>query len=295
MILIGLNEKQKQNEICKYVKEHDIQQVIVFSDEKFFMNLPETKCPIRQIGYNETIMYRTFYPLLEEIDSGYLLVMNEMMRDQNRSCLTYNCVAKYTNQTEHRMVFEYLPIIEQGKDIMILLDFATSQRYKGQSLGDIDLGEFDIRCVRRAYNLTPISIPLPDGGLELYEHERDRLFEDLGNKHPDTIPRNLHIWTGRFKKPFINPEAEYVARNARFKRKNITVYKNVESGRNYTLIDIPHRRIDFNDFLRRSGQTELKYLSTGLSVDMVYIKSFEEWKRRLEAIYAKTGVYSENS
>lgn len=289
MIRIGLNEKQKQEEIRKYVLEHDIKNVIVFSPKKMLMDLPELDVPIRQIDYDEIIMYRTFYPLLEEIDNSYLLVANELMRDRNRSCLTYNCYAKYTNQTEHRIVFNYLPIIESRKDIMILVDFSNSQAQKGFGIADINLEEYDIQCIRKDYRIDVISVLLPDGATEEYEEEKERLFDDLGSKDPDTVPRQLHAWTGKFKKPFLEDGEMYIARNKRIK--GVEVFKNAMPGNNYILIDMPFRRLDFNDFLQASQQDKIRYLSTGFGVDSVYIKAFEDWVKEVKSIYAETGVY----
>lgn len=293
MILIGLNQKQKHAEISKYIAEHDIKQVIVFSDEQFYMELPETPCPIRQIGYKETIMYRTFYPLLEEIDDTYLLVMNECMRTQNRSDLTYNCIAKYTNQTPHRIVFEYFPFIEDEKDFMILLDFSDSQKHKGRGIADVDIDGINVLCIRRRFSLETDVVITPVTAVSEYEAYRDKLFAEIGKKDPDTIPRTLHIWTGKYKRGAIDSTHQYVARNDRFKLPNVTTYKNVEPGREYILVDMPHRRLDFNDFLRRTGQTDLQYLSTGFKIDDVYINNFREWAERLEGFYAKTGLYKQ--
>ena len=70
------------------------------------LDLPDLgDVPIRQIEYNEVIMYRTFYPLLEEIGPDHLLVVNEFMRTRNRNDLTYNCLRHYLNQCGHTMVF----------------------------------------------------------------------------------------------------------------------------------------------------------------------------------------------
>ena len=293
MIRIGLSENQKIDEINEYLRNHNIRHTIIFSDEKFFLTyLENINCQdVRQIGYKETIMYRTFYPLLEEIDDTYLLIMNECMRTQNRSELNYNCIAKYTNQTSHRIVFEYLPFIENKKDFMILLDFENSQKYKGFSIDDIDLDSEDVLCVHRTFQMNIINISLSDNIFDLYEAEKNKLFDSLGNKSPDTVPRQLHLWTGKYKKDLIKSNLLYVARNSRFKKPNITTYKNVEKGRQYILLDIPHRRLDFNDFLRKTEQETFEYISTGLSIDKVYINEFNEWKERLEKFYAKTGIY----
>lgn len=294
MILIGLSEAQKQREIVRYVREHGVKNVIVLSDEHFFMELPDLP-KIRQIGYKETIMYRTFYPLLEEIDDSCLLVMNEMMRDRNRNCLTYNCIAKYTNQTPHRLVFEYLPIVETRKDIMILLDFDKSQQYKGQGVGDISLREHNIRCIRRRFELSVKQAPVPEGAEAEYDAKRDELFEKLGSRDPNTVPRDLHIWTGKYKLPEIlsSPTRDFAARNRRFKLPNVTPYPDAEPGHDYALIDFPVTQKNFNDFLRRTGQTAFTYLSAGFKVDDVYIRAFEAWRKEAESVYAETGIYAE--
>lgn len=54
---------------------------------------------------------------------------------------------------------------------------------------------------------------------------------------------------------------------------------------------MPHRRLDFNDFLRQTEQTELAYISTGFGVDKAYIAEFNEWEGKVEEFYAKTGIY----
>lgn len=87
---------------------------------------------IEQYGWAESIMYRVFYPLLGRIDNSYLIIYNEFMRNKNRSSLEYNCVAKYSTQTEHRLVFEYFPIIDEIEDFMILADLDSGQAYKGR-------------------------------------------------------------------------------------------------------------------------------------------------------------------
>lgn len=291
MIRIGLNEKQKQEEIKKYVKENNIKNVIVFSPKNMFMKLPKMDIPIRQIDYDEIIMYRTFYPLLEEIGKNHLLIANELMRDKNRNCLTYNCYAKYTNQTEHRIAFNYFPIISERRDIMILIDFINSQQHKGFGINNVDISKYDIKCIRKDIELSIVDIPLPESALDEYNEEKERLFDKLGNKSPDTIPRNLHIWTGKFKKPFLNDSEVYIARNKRFKQKNIFVYKEAVPGLKYIIIDIPFRRLEFNDFLRTTGQEDLQYLSTGFGVDKVYIKDLKDWIKEVGNIYAETGVY----
>ena len=287
-----MNEAQKQSEIKEYVKTHDVKSVIVFSPEKFEMALPDLgDVPIRQIEYKEVIMYRTFYPLLEEIGENHLLIVNEFMRTNNRSDLTYNCLRHYLDQCGHQIVFEYFPFINDPSDFMILLDFDTKSKHKGFGFDKDFLLEEDIRCQNQCLTLNIDTIDLPAGAAEEYEKKRNSLFESIGNRDPDVIPRELHVLTGKWKKDGIRPELQYVARNLRYKLPNVTTYPHVVAGQNYILLDWQHRRLQMNDFLRVTKQTELTYVSTGLSIDDVYINAFNEWLGRLEEFYAEAGIY----
>ena len=287
-----MNDTQKQQEIEKYVKTHDIKSVIVFSPKKFEMTLPDLgDVPIRQIEYKEVIMYRTFYPLLEEIGKNHLLVVNEFLRTDDRSNLTYNCLRHYLDQCRHQIVFEYFPFINDTKDFMILLDFDTKSKRKGFGFDKEFLKGEDILCQNQHLNLNVQPVSLPAGAEEEYENKKKTLFNNIGNRDPDIIPRELHVFTGKWKKPEIRPELHYVARNARYKLPNITTYPNVTAGQNDILLDWQHRRLQTNDFLRVTRQSELTYISTGLSIDNVYITAFNGWLERLEEFYAETGVY----
>lgn len=333
MIRLGLSEEQKRSEIVRYVRTHNVKEVIIFSPQKFLMEMPGDpvqksassstsaadtlnvektgesfsqekyllkipeygEIPIRQIEYKEVIMYRTFYPLLEEIDKDYLLVVNEFMRTRNRSDLTYNCLRHYLNQCGHHIIFEYFPFVEDVSDFMILLDFDTKSKHKGSGFSQDFLWEEDIKAINPHLNLTVDTVDLPDNAEEEYEKKKNELFDTIGNRNPDTIPRQLHLFCGKWKKPYILPEKQYVARNSRYHLKNVTTYPNVKHGETYTLLDWQHRRIDMNDFFRRTGQSKIAFMSTGLSVDNVYVKFFEEWLSRLEEFYAEAGVYAQNS
>lgn len=295
MILIGLSEKQKQDEIVRYVKSHPVKAVIVFSPEKFSLDLPDLgDIPIREIEYKEVIMYRTFYPLQEEIDDGYLLIVNEFLRVKNRNDLTYNCLRHYLNQCGDQIVFEYFPFIEVAAEFMVLLDFDTKSKYKGTGFSTELLEVENVRCVNHCIELSVETVMLPSGAEEEYKNRKAELFDNLGNKEPDTVPRALHVYCGKWKKPFVAPERNYVARNARFKLPNVITYPKVVPGGEYTLLDFQHRRLDMNDFLRRTGKSDVTFLSTGLSVDNYYISAFREWLGRLEEFYAQAGVYAGN-
>lgn len=284
MIIIGLNEQQKREKIKEYVKKYNIKHVLVFSPKKFMMDLPELDIPIEQIDWDEVIMYRTFYPLLATIDDTYLIVVNEFMRNRNRVNLTYNCLRHYLNQCGKQLIFEYFPFIEEHDDFMILYDFDTKTKYKGNHLCMDYLKEHanEIKIYKHDVQIDVINIPLPDDAKEKYDKKKNELFDKLGNSDPNNVPRALELHCGVWKKKYIDEGKEYVARNARFKKGNITTYKNVKYQQPYIMIDFMHKRLDVNDFLRVTQQERYEFLSTGLSIDCVYIDEMKKWSEKYD-------------
>lgn len=287
MICIGLEIAGKQAAIANYVSGNGIEKVYVFYPEKFPLDYPRA----RLVEYREIIMYRTFYPLLEEINPSSLLVFNECLRTQNRSDLTYNCAHHYCNQTPHKIVFEQFPFIEDAQDFMILLDLLDKGRYKGKSFDWTFLEEQRVICERIPLTTRTISVAVPPKAGAEYEKKKKDLFDNLGESDPDTIPRHLHVWAGKYKKGSIFENKRYVARNDRFKLPNVTTYKAAHPGEEYIIVDFPHRRIDFCDFLKTTGQRNIDFLCTPFKVDAYYRDSLHAWLYRLEEFYAAAGLH----
>ena len=107
MIYIGLSDKDKIPIIREYVKDNNIAQLIVISADEFPLDIDA-----HHIKFSDTIMYKVFYPLLQEINKQTLVVINECLRTQNRYDLNYNCIRQYLNLTDHQIVFQYLPLID---------------------------------------------------------------------------------------------------------------------------------------------------------------------------------------
>jgi len=137
-------------------------------------------------------------------------------------------------------------------------------------------------------NIEDIKVNITEEEKIKYEKYKEELFNNLGAKDPDTIPRQLHIWAGNLKKRAILPSKKYVARNKRFNMPNIITYKEVKEGEEYIIIDFPHRRIDFNDFLKKTGITTIEFLNTNLKVDLYYLNDLKNWNERLVNFYDKT-------
>lgn len=295
MIRIGLNNEQKQQVVAQYLREHDINRVVLFTPKAFpfavAAELPEGVV-YQPYDYTDIIMYKVFYPLLEVIDERTLLIFHECLRTQNRNDLTYNCAHHYAQQTPHVLVFQHFPLIEQPADVMILLDYQTPGKYKGRGFEPQMLTEEDVQCVPHHLHVEVIAVPISERDRERYAQKKEQLFATLSQGDPDTIPRQLHLFAGSLKRGAIQPEACYVARNDRFHLPNVTTYKEVSAPGDYCIIDFPHRRIDFNDFLTRSGMTTIRFLHSGLKVDAYYLGELCAWIERLEALYAAASLYA---
>jgi hypothetical protein len=235
-------------------------------------------------------MYKTFYPMLEKIGKDSLVVMDECMRTQKRTDLTYNCAHHYLQQTPHRIVFEFFPVIDNKDDMMILFDMEDKSRFYRKPFGYGLLQSEDIKIKPFKVSFETVQVETPPAAAELYGKRKDELFENLGQKDPNTVPRQLQLLAGDFKKAAIEQGKEYVARNGRFKLPNVFSYPIERQGKYYVL-DMHYRRLNFNDFIKRTKQKRVSYLSTTLPVDNVFATEFLQWKARIDAIYAKANIY----
>ncbi len=305
MIRIGLNNGEKQAVIDDYLTSHSIRKVFVLYWQRFEPRFT-VPCEIEYVEYKDIIEYPFFYRLLEEIDNNCLIVVDECMRTQNRSELTYNCAHHYLNQTEHKIVFEYFPFIEKQADFMILLDFLNKGKYKGKGFSDEYLREEDVLIKDNPISYRVEHVPIKEKQRKGYEKKKKSLFENLGMKDPDTIPRNLHVFVGNYKKPYISPERYYIARNARFRLGNVATYRkpklepqdgnlfDVDTSTIYVL-DFPHRRLDFNDYLKYTKATDAVFISTGLPVDNYYSGEFEKWLERKSEFIRKASDWNDQT
>lgn len=324
MIRIGLSNEQKIEILQRYVSEHQIKKIVCIDNDApaepagsalkraellkagkqgrkgcgEALDLSSLPCETETLGYDDAILYKYFYRLLEEINGDYLIVVNECLQDTNRNCLTYNCMHHYLNQTPHRVVFNFFPFINDAVDFMVLADKAEPGKYKaykrqGNTRGyDPEvLDELDVQCVRHMPGLTVKTVELPADAHDAYECEKAALFDGIGNKDPNTIPRTLHLWCGRYKKEALLAEETYWARNARFNRPNVKSMTRPEPCEYARLVDCPSSHKALADFLRVTGATHIEFLSTGLGADNVYAADLQDWLGKLGEFYAQASLY----
>lgn len=282
MIQLGVNKDKKDGIIRDYCKENSIKKVVVLTPPKFTFDCSFENT--ETVKYDEIIMYKFFYRLLQEIDDKHLIVVNECMRTQNRNDLTYNCIRHYLNQTPHQIVFQYLPIIESIEDFMILFDFDTNSRWKRDRF-NVDLLK---ECTVYTEGVTPILNPVHVVSSPItqakYESEKAKLFKQIEAemKDPHTIPRNLYLLSGKDKLLKVDRTQAYIGRNNRFKIEKMQTYKEVAYNQSpYTVFEFPHNYIDFIDFLSLSRQTEIEVLRGDLKVENYYWNRYQEWLKTL--------------
>lgn len=285
MIHLGLLPVEKTGIIRDYCGTHEITKTVVLSPEKFSIDPGVAAAEV--IDWPEIIMYRTFYRLLQEIDARTLVVVNECLRTQNRHDLTYNCIRHFLNQAGHVLVFQWLPLIDSIEDFMILFDFDTGSRWKRERFDEGLLGECQMAVTPQRPQLEAVLVTADAKTRAIYRQQKQRLFADLGNRDPHTLPRNLYLISGKAKLSHVQPFTWHVGRNTRLKLDQFQTYKEPAYPHSpYTVFELPHNFIDFADFLALAGQTAAPVLVADLPVDQWYFERYSQWTQRIEDAYA---------
>jgi hypothetical protein len=284
MIYLGLNRSEKDQYVSDYCAKHRIEKVVILSPAKF-----QFACSFENheiVEYADIIEYRFFYRLVQEVNNQTLIVINECLRTQNRSDLTYNCIRHFLNQTPHQLIFQYLPLIDEPEDFMTLFDFDTRSRWKREKMQNAPLTEARIQARRVGVSFCGISVDVsPRLKLE-YEAQKAKLISGLGLKDPHTIPRNLYLLGGKAKLAAID-DGWCVGRNNRFKLERMQAYKeDAYSNAPYTIFEFCHNFIDFSDVISLSGQHSFNVLVADLKVDQWYLARYKEWSDRINACYS---------
>ena len=292
MIFIGLDANQKRAEISRYVAANGISKLVVISADEFPLPVEGAD----QIKYSDVIMYVTFYRLLQQIDKQTLVVLNECLRTQNRYDLAYNCIRNYLNQTDHQLIFQLLPQIDTHDDFMVLFDWDTKSRWKRRGFDPyLVQGEASVKISPLSIGFSRISVPTSEKTRQKYAQEREKLFNSLGNRDPHIIPRNLYLIGGPDKLAYIAAQdmpifaqsaGLYVARNQRLGHKNIVTYADVVAGQHYTVVELPHRFIDYGDFVQATGQAQSSVLVSDLKIDEWYFTRYQQWSERIHDTYS---------
>jgi hypothetical protein len=279
MICIGLSPEEKKMAVLRYMKENpEIRHVVVFHPDGW----DTVDVEAERYTFSESILYRVFYPLLQKIDSSYLIVYDEVMRTPKRNALEYSCMHKYSNQTPHSMAFQQFPTLGSPEDIMILADLTDARMHRRPYSPDVLTG-LDMHVSPVRYVLGVELTKLPPSAHSEYAQKKAALFDGLGNKDPDTIPNALELFVGRWK----HPRPEDVARNRRYKTRTFREPLKTDRAR---LIDLPLSCRDLTDWVTLSGCRDMTFVHTGLGVDTYLYRKYAEFFKEVNAFGVKAGI-----
>lgn len=289
MIYLSHNNSQKIQIITDYCINNNIEQVVLFSPKKFKFEY-NTDIPFQYVEYNEIIQYSFFYRLLREITPKTLLIVNECLRTQNRNDLTYNCLRHYLNQSKEVLVFQSFPLIDDVENFMVLFDFSTQSKWKLHKFNpSLILNETNVvKNKTTAFNMNCVEVPVSIQTTKKYNSERIKLFDEIENsqKDPHIIPRTLYQISWKDKLYGVDFDDHCIGRNTRFGISNLETYKSDSyTYSNYTVLDFPHNRIDFTDFLTLSNCDNFKYITLDLKVEKFYLDLYNKLKTQIEYAY----------
>lgn len=283
VICVGYSDDEKRAEIARAVAASGVERVIVLHGARFplALDLP-VPCEAHTWEDEGLIRYTVFYRLLREVDDRTLIVVNELLRSQDRHALDYNCVRNYLQQTKHALVFQRVPIIDTLDDFGVLFDFATRSRWKREKVTPALLREVELRVRPFTPTLTALPVAVDGKTHDAYAREKAKLLAEIGLRDPHTIPRTLHLMGGKAKARHVVEGARYVGRNNRLALPALDTYREAAPDRApYTAFEFCHGFLDFADFVSATGQTDVRALVSDLKVDGWYFDRFEQWCGRV--------------
>ena len=281
MFYIGDWDKQKI--ISHYIANNNVKKVLIVYTKRLHQEYNiDVDC--RCIELHQVKQHKIHYDLLQYVNKYTLIVLDNLLVSQQRYMNEYNCIANLTNQTPHRLVFNYLPFIENKDDFMILLDFYNRVKYKGEPFRYELFEDFKyfIKPIDITFNFINVEVSGED--VERYNAYRDKLFDEIGLGDPKTIPNRLSALCGDIK--YKNSSDNLVSRNRRFK--NLTTYKDDAVS---TILDFPVKRQEFVEWITKTKQTEIDVLTSDLLMDKWYEQDYLNWLERLKEFYDKANIF----
>lgn len=199
MLYIGLNNGSKIDIINNYIAKNAIKKVLVFSHVA--LNTDAINAPVEVFKWDEcctikgskTYKEPTWYRLCSELNSNYLIVINEYMRVTHRGHVNYNALFEYQLRTPHNLTFNYLPILEGVEDLAILFRFTTGNNIKGLQLSELEVPPFEIE--RKQIKIKPLFVMTNSKLIEKHERIKQELITEAENNvsfDPDNIPRRIY-------------------------------------------------------------------------------------------------------
>lgn len=140
------------------------------------------------ITFKESIMYKYYFRWLSEINSNSILVLNNILKKQQRNCLEYNCIRYYCKQAGEVIVFNDFPLIQQKEDFMILYDMIQLDPFWKREYDDIK--HFDNTYINSKIEVNKTDIKIDEKYVSEYKRLKEKTIASV-KKDPDIIPRRL--------------------------------------------------------------------------------------------------------
>ena len=190
---IHIGECQKADIVRSYLKGKDIDKIYIIGDA---MDL-DTDKEIYVCPFSESDMYKHYYYLLQHINPRSLVILNEVLKRENRYDLKYNCIRKYVIQTNHRLVFNCFPLIKHEEDFAVLYDMIQDNPFLKEPYKYIT--HFEGVHLHHFYlNLNVTEHSFDEAVVQEYEAEKEAVIKEV-KKDPNIIPRRLLKWSEKRK------------------------------------------------------------------------------------------------
>lgn len=311
MLVLGADDATKTEIVERYIRDHGITKVFVLSPERFapsFAPTSVTECdmqgekPVRRhrpdlltgqrgyyIPWPEHIEYIYYYKVIQQADEHTLLVLNEVLRGQNRNMLNFNCARTFMRYLKHQIVFQYLPLIDSFDDTMTLVDFVTGSKWWQKKTPEPEMfGEFPLRIEPVDVEIVPVPVATSDKVRAAYDREKAKLIAEVRgdpSKDPHVLPRNLLLVSGKAKLAHVTshgaPGARYVGRNDRFSISTMETYRTATGDGERVVFELPHNFLEMTDYLAVSRRRRVEVLVADTKADAWYLDRYQAWAARL--------------
>lgn len=273
-----MTNDEKRGAVAAYAREHGITKIVAFAPPRFRVDFDGAE----HVTWDEIIMYRFFYRLLQEIDGSTLLVINECLRSQERSLLHYNCLRNYLRKTQHQLIFQALPVIASPDDFMILVDLDTRDRWRRAKLADVDPSDLRVTVAGKAPVWGRVDVETSPKTRATYAAQKRALIDGIGLRDPHTIPRTLHLLAGAEKGEVARGiGGQWVGRNARIKRIGLVAYSDA-GPEHRSVFEFCHSYQELADWVSVARPIVVPAMVSDLRVDGWYFKRAVEWSRMVD-------------
>lgn len=149
------------------------------------------------ITFKESIMYKYYFRWLSELNKDCVLVLNNILRKVQRTCLEYNCIRYYAKQAGSVIVFSDFPLIQSKDDFMILYDMIQPDPFWKRHYEEVNIFEnVSMNCI---VNVNKTDVILSEKIVQGYEEAKEAAINAV-KKDADIIPRRLLKYAEKAKK-----------------------------------------------------------------------------------------------